>query len=461
MMRVGDITMKISWFLLLVAISISVHAEDTVDDSASNEDSETQISEEEKELKERLMLEEYKAKIAEQKQKIAAAEKAEREAELPTSDLEGLNGAITVKEGAGYYNTILAFDSLESTAEKIAAKVPDNKHIFITTNKQLADSAGYRELINLRLKDIDGKFDEYTSTYRDGDEVKIPLLRESLGLGSSIAAADAIIGGLGEVAKFFKTDRELHKVSVSVNEDALVASLANHLRKKCSVTFADLGFRRDGDVTTLVKKLLDRAKTVEEVKKSVKKELDSDLVALAEERSKLAKLNEKKAELEVSDPSNELPDVNRKIRLSKTRIAELSQRENIWKEAKKIEGVLAAFNNLFDELVSIPEGQQESPLQRIDLVDQIFSTPNAQILYLDVVSQGGELHTTKSTFSQGRIHYLGATVVVFFLFETDGTLVNSGMFSETNTESFKANKGIETLGEIEVPANRVKKSRKY
>lgn len=74
--------------------------------------------------------------IAEAEQAEAEARRARIDAALPTSESRGVDGAISVGEGAGYFAEILAYDALDQVADDVAFRVGNEACTVITSTPQ-------------------------------------------------------------------------------------------------------------------------------------------------------------------------------------------------------------------------------------------------------------------------------------------------------------------------------------
>ena len=60
---------------------------------------------------------------------------------------------------------------------------------------------------------------------------------------------------------------------------------------------------------------------------------------------------------------------------------------------------------------------------------------------MTTVSQGGEIETSQSSFSQGRVSYLGGVVISYILIAADGGYLHSGNEHMIKTASYKRSRG--------------------
>jgi hypothetical protein len=111
--------------------------------------------------------------------------------------------------------------------------------------------------------------------------------------------------------------------------------------------------------------------------------------------------------------------------------------------AAEIDAALAAFDALVKAVTEGAEGKP-SPLEAVALVDAVKSDPAARLLLLDVASQGGEIHVSRSVWST-RLTYVGGAVATFFLTDQDGTLEKTGTVARAAAESAPAREAATRL----------------
>ncbi|MGB7202987.1 MAG: hypothetical protein WBD16_12105 [Pyrinomonadaceae bacterium] len=149
--------------------------------------------------------------LAELKQQIAEAKKAAFEAKFPTPDADALR-ASTETDGNRIETRILAYQAMDAISGKIADDMPAGiTRLYLHRDEDYAKIAAYKKLIQ-RVKIINAEY-----------------MRCSPG-GAGIAGVP--IGTLLNWLPLFKTDTVIKSAEFDVEDEAVVSSLANSLRKK-------------------------------------------------------------------------------------------------------------------------------------------------------------------------------------------------------------------------------------
>lgn len=424
--------------------------------------------------------------IAEEEQKIAEAEAARQRAKLPQTETQGLAGEVKVNEGAGYYATILAYRTLTDAATTIAAELAgvdgEVDHLLITTDRDVLKASGLWNATRLRLEDFRNVLSVLKAEYpcatphpdgglqtdADGpcpEKATIDAARQEAA-GALLDTAAAGLGAADDIASFFKTNRDLYDVEVELADVALLAEVAraakgdkgdeegedgedNEDKNHKSVHLVGYNVTSVGELSKLLEELMGDKRDLADRRHRLQKQLDPDLTALAAKRKEKLKFEKQLEELgeEATKPDREA--LEGQIASLEDGMEPLANAEETWLEAKsRLDGPLAAFDGLAESLLTPPAKDRKTVMEVIAPIDVLRAKTGRRIvLFVDIVSQGGELHTTKRPLSEGRIHYLGGSVVVYVAVELDGTYLVSGMVPNTAAESFRAGAGIEQLVE--------------
>jgi hypothetical protein len=325
-------------------------------------------------------LEEEKA-LATLRKEIAEAERAALEAKLPSSDTKGVDGTVTLAENAGSYVEILAYKTLSESAEEIHRRIRAVAPgaLVLVDDPEVGRAGALREVIDLRLTDFAVGFDELIRKYSP----KPPAAPEAAAL-PLLALLPSLLGAAADVASFFRVNRKLTGREVNVDNEGLLAETARVLvANGRTVMIPSLAI---GAPSSLARRLS----------------------ALWAQRREAGELREK-----------------------------IKADENAWKEAKGDFEILDAFEAYAATLTATPSGGGPSPLESVAAVDRLHEDPDARLLYVNVVSQGGEVETTEGTFKKGKITFIAGTVVTFFLIGRDGELLASGLIPQQRNERFK------------------------
>lgn len=378
--------------------------------------------------------------------------KAQAEKFTDLSDTAGSNGDVTFTNSGGYYAEVLAYRALATAAQRIAADigvVESAREIVLLANVDLTAASALRELALVKLVNVQAHLDnilesfpEDLDTYSITDES--PLL--------ALAAAPAILGAVADIAAFFKTDRTIAGRAVTLNAEALKAELAAAIKQSYdgSVDIILPSQQLDGSsgaVRRELNALIRKRDKVEELYRSLEEKFEKDIAdlrpALALLKVRQTTLNAKLTQAISKDQDTEalekaLADVELEIGNAERVSSEWARLSTRFKAAT--DAVEALINAL-----TARTGTAPSPLEAIYAVDLIRAKPSALLLNAQIVSQGAEIEVAKSAFSQGRVSYIGGTVVAFVLTDQAGVYHKSGTKAEVQTSSFKRSKGAQTL----------------
>jgi hypothetical protein len=199
------------WFL---AAPDRALAQDEESSDASSEEEQSQepapSSPELQELQLKLSVETALKDIAEAQ--LAAAKAA-------GSETRGLEGAVTVGEGAGYFAEILAYDSVGDAASIIAAAVEKSNatKVIITNRFDLNKDRALWRRVDISLQQLEASFTSTDGSLKEGASEAckpplppdvIPVAPFAFDAGVSLVAASAALGALADVIGFFRTDTQ-------------------------------------------------------------------------------------------------------------------------------------------------------------------------------------------------------------------------------------------------------------
>lgn len=406
-------------------------------------------------LEEELARLDLEKKIAERKKEIAEAEQATREAKLPETDTEGLEGTVTLQDGAGYYSEILAYRTLSKTSDNLADKVRkslENETVVLTDEFDLSQNAALWEIIHGKLKDFEQRFDALLKQYPLRDDGTIDMTKPETLLAAA-TVIPAFLGAAADIAAFFKVNREIKARTVSLSNRALLSEVAHAIlpqegQNGATILIPSLRIGGKGKLTAKLEDLRGKRREAAARREKIRDQLDLDPVRLEKLTKKLASKEAEKAKLEgTGDDPAKVAALEQEIQQLTEERLPLSRRAARWKEiTEQFDPLIQAFDALDSTLTTRPSGEGQAPLEAVATIDVIKGqTPAPWLLYLEVVSQGAEIEITKSMWSSGRISYIGGSVVAYFLLDGDGKLISSGALPRHLASSFKGRRGAQTL----------------
>lgn len=400
-------------------------------------------------LNDELALAKARAEIAEQKQKQAEAERDAEKAGLPASETKGLDGKVTVGEGAGYFAEILAYKSLEQAADQITLEM--NKHcesglpVVLTDQFDLGQTASLWTLITTKLDRIDDVFKRLNKDYEDNGKTRNE---------SPLTLLPTLLGAAADVASFFKVNREIYARTFTINNKALTALVARRLTfAGCRVKVPDLDISANGVLYAKFQNLALERQKLGEKYKEVEETFKQPVAQLAELIAAITKLEAERKRLKQADGNeSEIAKLDTQIAAAKQEIAVKNLEENAeaWQRAKtEFDAAFKAADATFETLSSPPEKGQKSPLEVVALIDTIKSVCGAHVLYLSIASQGGEVEVTTSIWTGGRVSYIGGSVTVFYVTDLDGGLKAAGTLPQFARGIYGTRGGVKGLTELD------------
>lgn len=382
---------------------------------------------------------ERQKKIAELKKDIAKAEKDELEAKLPDTETTGSDGSVTLNEGAGYFAELLAYHALTEAADEVAAQVKapatSGQEVIVSSDLDLASRAQLWESMKLRLDDFEKVMDDLIQGYPTTLTVKESFT-------AALATVTAVLGAAADVVAFFRSSTEITSREFTLSNRAMVAlvarSLSNLEGNEWKVIEPTLGLAKTQLMTELEQALAKRTELVAH-RRALEIAVQPSLAKLAELRLERELAEAKLAKLKAAKPLDPkaIEELDEKIAEIRQEGLEHGNKEGTWKSASaRIDLVLTAFDATVKAMTEGAEGKP-SPLEAVAVVDALKSRPGAKVLYLEVSSQGGEVHVTKSVW-RTRLTYVAGTVVTFYLADQSGSVESSGAVVRPAARSVKA-----------------------
>ena len=396
---------------------------------------------------------EKEKKIAELKKAVAEAERDALLAGLPSSDTTGAEGTVTVDDKAGYFAELSAYGTLASAASEIAKNLGDGagedgskSKIILTDEMDLAQKMQLWHLIEGRLDRFDTEFDQQLA--RTANVTDVDTLGQVEGIGALVAGLPALLGGIADIAAFFKVDIEVKGRDVTLAKNALIAEVANALSSNnWSVLLPDLNRSGTGALLTKLDGLATKRRQLVERRLKIERIVKEPLAELSKLRKRLAAKKAELAELKKAKPPDQakIDTAKREIEDLEDQIVPFANIETMWKRVAKDFDTLLTGYDQYRKAVTEASKDKPAPIESLAIVDVIKGESQASRLHLDIASQGAEIQITKSVWSSGRISYLGGSVCVYFWIDAAGELKGSRSIRLWEGKSFKARKGSEQL----------------
>jgi hypothetical protein len=386
---------------------------------------------------------------------IQNAKNALEIAKAPKTETKGLTGSVEVKDDiskAGYFAEIIAYETLNSAADEIAELVgkkgeqSDKPKIVLTTEMATAEHAALWSILEIKMADFVKAFADLSEKHNPKGENQTQGFMDT---------APLVLGGLADIASFFKVNQEIYGREVKLNNSALVAEVAARVlelgteKKKYTVIVPSMSLEGTGELFETLSKLVTARNNAMKIVDDVKREYRDEIAKYARLSKEISKLKKDLAKLKAEKPID--PE---KIKQAETQIdAKETEREKY--EAKNQRWVVAnreigaaktAFDKFYDLVTTPPEKGKKSPMEVIAPIDTMKELQkDALFVVLDIVSHGGEVNVTTSTWSGGRVNYIGGSVSVYFIMKGDGQILGAGSSIQYDTGAYKARGGVKTL----------------
>ncbi len=384
---------------------------------------------------------EKEKKLALLRKETAVAEKDRNKATLPSTTNKGLDGVVKINSGAGYYAEILAYKALDALAHKIGHEINDEvngKKVILTDNFELSKQDALWKVIHLAIADSTREIDKLKEEFGDGLSENLGLKTQLESVGASMTAASAILGSVADIAKFFRTDREITSRVVKLTNRSLIASLAMELQSdktSAQVILPEMQLHRSGLLFESTQQLMGKRRKAATARENIRLQSEPIIEKLVSSRREKEKLEKEivKLKKEEKDATSE----ERKLQDLFLKIASHEKYERTWKQVDaRYSAALEAASTLLEALTNSSE-KGVSPLESVATIDLLKKNDNAMVLYVEIASQGAEVETIKRVFGRPVIAYLGGVVVNYFLFDKEGDLKASGVESVVKTASVK------------------------
>ena len=348
-----------------------------------NNEEPNEIDERIEELKKQLELQELE-------QKLAEAKKATIEAQYPKGTTQPLEGTITTSEKFGYIAEIVSYQAMSEktiqVAKEIDTKLTDKHKVLIVDKLDLSSC-------DIPLIQIENQFPYFNDIIEKQTEHNKKLLEEVKALDVApallIPAVVSVVGSIADIMGFFRTNYSITGQEFTLKNDALTANIAKNLSKPKKYI---LNFQ-----------IIEKSKIIE------------DFVTFLKNKLELEKTKDK------------LKHKSKEIRVcSKT--TPQSQKDLTEIEAAIIdsETIISACNDFVKSITTVAEEGSLSLLVQAAVRSFIREKEITHILYLNIVSSGGEAITKQSSVARVlNTSFIGGSAFAYILAEKDGKIIMS------------------------------------
>ena len=365
--------------------------EEPTNEEPTNEEptNEEPTNEEPNELAERIEELQKQLELQELEQKLAEAKKATIEAQYPKSATQPLEGTITTSEKFGYIAEIVSYQAMSEktiqVAKEIDTKLTDKHKVLIVDKLDLSSG-------DIPLIQIENQFQYFNDIIDKQTEHNKKLLQEVKALDVAallIPAVVSVVGSIADIMGFFRTNYSITGQEFTLKNDALTANIAKNLSKPKKYI---LSFQ-----------IIEKSKIIE------------DFVTFLKNKLELEKTKDK-----LKHKSKEIRVCSKTTPQSQLDLTEI--------EAAIIdsETIISACNDFVKSITTVAEEGSLSLLVQAAVREFIRDKEITHILYLNIVSSGGEAITKQSSLARVlNTSFIGGSAFAYILAEKDGKIIIS------------------------------------
>lgn len=392
-----------------------------------------------KQLEAEAALLKIRAEMAKSEQAIAEANKKKLEAQLPTGAPAAPEGKTTTDEKFGYLAEMVAYDAVlaqaATIADQIAALPLGDAKILLVDDLDVAGADVQRLQVEQHLKSVHTALEKQIEINNellpDGEALE-SLVTKSVGIagvGAALTAVPALLGAVAGIVGMFQTDYDVKGQDFALSDVGLRAAVAGKLKAKYPVIFPALFRLESAALLDQFNEVLEmRWQLQAQVRRLRQQRILPNQVAAARLEAEIKALQQalEKAADAGEDGARRTPP---ELIAKQQELARLKAEQTVTETAvQQSEALIAAGDETSKALTTVPEGQRHSPLAGAILREQLDALGITHLLYLSIVSSGGEAITSKRWFSSGRTTFLGGAAVVCILAQTDGAIVTADTF---------------------------------
>lgn len=394
--------------------------------------------------------------IAQAESAAAVARKATVEATVPKGESKPREGAVTTDEKFGYMATLVAYQVMREGAatvaraisEKLPAGPPAN--ILIVDERNVAQGdlalvqverqiAFFGTQLDAQYQQMDSLLDEMVALFPPTEGVAgVEVLPPGAGGGQLevfpvagiaplVMAAPAVVSSVADIIGYFKTDYAVTGQTVDLSSEALLAEVAGRITGH-TVRIFNFNLVQESGLVTRWAGLVDKKLAMGRITGSVKQQLVEPMTGriataqaeMAAIQAELDKLGSSSDEAHLSALRTQLDARRQTLQASQGLLARAQA------SIANADTLAQAFSEFVTSLTTTSDPAIPPLWLQAAVRQQIRQQGITHLLYLKIVSSGGEAITKKSFWSSGNTSYLGGAVVTYMLAAIDGTIELAG-----------------------------------
>jgi hypothetical protein len=328
--------------------------------------------------------------------------------------------------GQGNDVRIMIVDRLDyATGDIPFIEVTSQLSVFeVRCRKQVASN---KELSDLAMQKEERGDDEKTPVVKTGATRLAPLAASPFfipAITSAVTALPAVTGVIGtasDIAGYFRSDYSIRGRNLSLKTEGLIAAVAGSLRSEKRYVYVYNFYSMDttgpqSKLMNMYAGVLDCSGRLAQSQNRLQYFISKKAGLLAELKTSLKKLGEGTP---AAQEEQEIADLKEVIR-----------RETVWLDQANME-VLASdaihteLGTFVKNIITADAAQPASKLAQAVFREKVHELGITHLLYLGVLSSGGESVTRKWLFGTGTTSYMGGAVVSYVLSRVEGDVLAS------------------------------------
>jgi len=319
---------------------------------------------------------------------------------------QAVEGKITADEKSGYISTLAAYTYMIKAAEQIATKVKEllekesGSKILIVDSLDLSGQ-------DIQFHQVDNQLKYWLEVLKNQIEIienlltphKVQKTKESTQVETkqmiSTTPITTVLQSLADIVGFFKVDYDIKGQTFDLSNIALRTLVAGKLIKEKKFPVYFPSFYRINDNENL--------------------EIIQNFGSCITYKNQLKNLTDKLKSTLTSEQTTK-----------KKKSGMAAQKEQIGQietECKNAENLISDFASFIKEITSPPEKGGNSPIANAIRHQYMDKKNISHLLYVEVVSGGGEMVIGKGLFRWGKVGYLGGCVISYVLADRKGEIV--------------------------------------
>ncbi len=394
--------------------------------------------------------------IAQAESAAAVARKATLEATVPKGESKPREGAVTTDEKFGYMATLVAYQVMCEGAATVARAINDKLPASRPANILIVDERNMAQG-DMPLLQVERQFDFFSSQLDAQYEQMDSLLEEmvaafppttgaaglevlepgtgegqlevfpAVGIAPLVMAAPALLSSVADIIGYFKTDYAVTGQTVDLSGEALLAEVAGRIAGH-AVRIFNFNLVQQSVLVTRWAGLIEQKLKLGKITGSLKQQLVEPLAArISTTPAEIAAIQTELDKLGSSSDADHLDALRTQLN-ARRQTLQTSQGLLARGQAAiaNADTLAQAFSEFMTSLTTTSDPAVPPLWLQAAVRQQIRQQGITHLLYLKIVSSGGEAITKKSFWSSGQTSYLGGAVITYLLAAVDGTIELAG-----------------------------------